>query len=229
MLAPIVNFLNEVTLIFYNMSNNYGVAIVLLTFLARLLPLPLQHKQLVSARVMQKLQPELKKIQEKYKNDKEKLNKATMELWSKHKVNPVTGCLPLLIQLPILFAMFRVLQQPPAVVQNFVWLGLDMRLSVAMLRETGALLSPASITYYLLVILSGATTFWQQKMMMTDQSQKAMLIMMPIMLTYFSLTFPAGLVFYWTLNNFLSIGHHILINKYPKKEESERDERRVRE
>lgn len=217
MLAPIMNVLNEITLTFYNLTNNYGAAIILLTLLVGLITLPLRHKSLTSARRMQEMQPELKKIKEKYKNDKEKQNKATMELLAKHKVNPVAGCLPLLIQVPIMFAMFRVLQSPPEAVENFMLLGLDMRVSVNMLWDAGEAFKPANIIYFLLVILSGATTFWQQKITMTDQSQKALLIMMPLMLTYFSLNFQSGLVMYWTINNFLSIVHQVIINKFPMK------------
>jgi YidC/Oxa1 family membrane protein insertase len=113
--------------------------------------------------------------------------------------------------------MFVVLKNPPAEVSNFFIFGIDMRLSVNDLRTAGTALALSSFGYYLLVVLSGATTYLQQKLMMTDKSQQAMMIFMPLMLLYFSLQFPSGLVMYWVVNNLLSIGHHILISKRPAK------------
>ena len=217
MLEPIRVILNQVLLFFYDFTNNYGVSIILLTILIRLLTWPLQHKQLASAKAMQELQPEIKKLQAKHKNDKEKLNAETMELWKKHKVNPFTGCLPLLIQMPILWAMFQVLSTPPEVVENFMLFGINMTVSVNMLREAGQAFSLQSFGYYFLVLLSGGTTYLQQKMMMTDKSQQMMMIGMPLMLLWFSLQFQAGMVLYWVVNNILSIGHHMLLNRKPVK------------
>jgi len=217
MITAIGEILNQILLTFDRFAGNYALAIVLLTLLVRLVTWPLTNKQLASAKAVQDLQPEIKKLQEKYKNDKEKLNAETMELWKKHKVNPAAGCLPLLIQMPILWAMFNVLREPPPEVQNFILFGVDMRISVNDLHAAGLAFSLAALGYYFLVALSGATTFIQQKMMMTDKSQQALLIFMPIMLLYFSLQFPAGLVLYWVVNNVLSIIHHFLINRHPTK------------
>ncbi|MDW7650880.1 MAG: YidC/Oxa1 family membrane protein insertase [Bacillota bacterium] len=217
MITAIREYLNMILLFFDGFTGNYGISIILLTILIRLLTWPLTNKQLSSAKAMQDLQPEVKKLQEKYKNDKEKLNAATMELWKTNKVNPLTGCLPLLIQMPILWAMFQVLREPPANVSNFMLLGIDMRISVFALREAGQTFAISSAGYYLLVILSGVTTWLQQKLMMTDKSQQTMMIFMPLMLLYFSLQFPAGLVLYWVFNNLLSIAHHLMLNKKPAK------------
>lgn len=217
MITAIVEILNQILLVFDRATGNYALAIVSLTLLVRIVTWPLTNKQLSSAKAIQSLQPEIKKLQEKYKNDKEKLNAETMALWKNNKVNPAAGCLPLLIQMPILWAMFNVLREPPLEVQNFILLGVDMRLSVNDLSAAGLAFSLAALGYYLLVALSGVTTYIQQKMMMTDKSQQALLIFMPLMLLFFSLQFPAGLVLYWVVNNVLSIGHHFLINKYPAK------------
>ncbi|MBT9174888.1 MAG: Membrane protein insertase YidC [candidate division WS2 bacterium] len=217
MITAIGDILNQILLTFDRFTGNYALAIVLLTLLVRLVTWPLTNKQLASVKAVQELQPEIKKLQEKYKNDKEKLNAETMELWKKHKVNPAAGCLPLLIQMPILWAMFNVLREPPPEVQNFILLGVDMRLSVNDLWAVGLAFSLAALGYYFLVALSGITTFIPQKMMMTDKSQQALLIFMPLMFLYFSLQFPAGLVLYWVVNNVLSIAHHVLINRQPAK------------
>lgn len=217
MIQAITGILNQVLTAFFNFTNNYGISIILLTIVMRVVTWPLTNKQLSSAKAMQELQPEIKKLQEKYKNDKEKLNQETMELWKKHKVNPAAGCLPLIIQMPILFAMFQLLKNIPTDIPDaqLMFLGAHMHFSVGMLKNAPPQVWAAS--HYLLVFLSGATTYVQQKMMTTDKSQAAMLIAMPLMLLYFSIQFPAGLVLYWVVNNILSIGHHYLLNKKPAK------------
>ena len=131
MIAAIIDVLNSMLLAINDFTHNYGLSIIVLTILVRLIMWPLMSKQLASAKAMQEIQPELKKIQEKYKHDTEKLNQATMELWQKHKINPAAGFLPLLIQLPILFAMFRMLQSPPTIdPQQYFLLGIDMRVAL---------------------------------------------------------------------------------------------------
>jgi YidC/Oxa1 family membrane protein insertase len=215
MIQAIAEYLGKILLIIYQYTGqNYGVAIILLTLLVRLVTWPLTNKQLQSARSMQALQPEIKKIQEKYKNDKEKLNQETMALWQKNKVNPAAGCLPLLIQFPFLIAIFRLLQDPELLkgIENVYFLGINM--TVALVQNGVWQTNPG---YYILVALSGLTTFYQQKIMMTDKSQQTMMIVMPLMLLFFSIRFPAGLVMYWVVNNILSAGHHILLSKMPAK------------
>jgi YidC/Oxa1 family membrane protein insertase len=207
MIQAITDVLHVVLKNLYQFSGNYGLAIILLTILIRLLTWPLISKQLASAKAMQDLQPELRKIQDKYKDNKERLQQETMELWKRNKVNPMAGCLPLIIQLPILIAMFRVLEQPQRLHDTIVgfspyFLTMDMT---------------KSDPYYILPVLSAVTTYWQQKVMMTDKSQQALLIAMPVMILIFSVNFQAGLVLYWVVGNILSIGHHYLLNRAPAK------------
>ncbi len=213
MFQAILDFLQNVLAYFYELTGNYGVAIIILTVLVKLITLPLTQKQLTSTKKMQELQPLQKKLQEKYKNDKEKLNQAMMELWKEHKINPVAGCLPLLIQMPFLIAIFNVLRNSDRmfeIVEDFspLFLGVDMTVLVSELAIPIAVIA---------VVLSGGTTFLQQWMMMNDKNQKAMLIVMPVMLGYFSYNFPAGLVLYWVLNNVFSMIHHLFIGKAPEK------------
>ncbi|HZK24495.1 MAG TPA: YidC/Oxa1 family membrane protein insertase [Oscillospiraceae bacterium] len=217
MIAAIVDVLNSILLAINDFTHNYGLSIIVLTILVRLVMWPLMSKQLSSAKAMQEIQPELKKIQEKYKNDKEKLNQATMELWQKHKINPAAGCLPLIVQMPILFAMFRMLQSAPTIdPQQYFLLGIDMRVALQS-TVNGAAVWQQYPGYWILVILSGLTTYIQQKLTMTDPSQKMMMTIMPLMLLYFSLRFPAGLVLYWVVNNLLSLVQHLLIHRQPPK------------
>lgn len=187
----------------YDFSGNYGVAIILLTLIVRIATFPLNQKQIQSAKAMQQLEPERKKLQEKYKDNKEKMNEEMMNLWKKNKVNPFAGCLPLIIQFPVLIAMFQLLREPEVLyteIENFspYFLSLDMTLPDPL---------------FILPLLAGITTFLQQKTMTTDPSQKGLLVAMPIMITVFSINFPAGLVVYWVVNNVLSVGQHFMMNK----------------
>ncbi len=186
-----------------SVTQSYGLGIILTTIFVRLLLFPLTLSQNKSMVAMRKIQPELQEIQKKYANDKEEQQKQTMELYQKHKINPLGGCLPMLVQLPILWAFFRVLQNIPA----------D---ETAMFLGFWALSEPDP--FYIFPILAAATTFLQSKLSATgDMSQqKSMLIVMPIMIGMFSLRLPSGLVLYWIVGNVFSIGQQLWINKmYP--------------
>ncbi len=205
MIQPIVDILFEVLLYFYELTGNYGVAIIILTIIVKIITFPLTHKQLQSTKAIQEIQPEVKKLQEKYKDDKEKLNEETMKLWKENKVNPLAGCLPLIVQFPVLIAMFRLLQDTEILFLSKGIMEFDKMFLIFDMTQRD--------TTYILPILAGLTTFLQQKLMTTDQSQKALLYMMPIMIAGFSIQFPAGLAMYWVLQNILSVGQHMLINK----------------
>jgi len=110
MWSSLIQLATKLLIILYGFTHNYGVAIILLTILIRLILYPLMQKQMVSMREMQKIQPLMKAVQDKYKNDKERLNKELMALYKEHKVNPMSGCLPLLIQMPILILLFQTLR-----------------------------------------------------------------------------------------------------------------------
>ena len=186
-----------------SVTQSYGLGIILTTIFVRLLLFPLTMSQNKSMVAMRKIQPELQAIQKKYANDKEEQQKQTMELYQKHKINPLGGCLPMLVQLPILWAFFRVLQNIPAD-ETAIFLGF------------WALSEPDP--FYIFPILAAATTFLQSKLAATgDMSQqKSMLIVMPLMIGMFSLRLPSGLVLYWIVGNVFSIGQQLWINKmYP--------------
>ena len=182
------------------LTGNYGLAIILTTIIVRLLLFPLTISQNKSMVAMRRIQPELNVIQKKYANNKEEQQKKTMELYQKHKINPLGGCLPMLVQLPILWAFFAVLREIPA--DGATFLGLWV-------------LSEAD-PYYVFPVVAALTTFLQSKMTATDPSQKSMLIVMPIMILFFSLSLPSGLVLYWITSNVFSIVQQAWINKmYP--------------
>lgn len=182
-------------------TGSYGVSIILSTIIVRLLLYPLTVSQNKNMVAMKKLQPELNELQKKYGDNKEEYQKKTMELYQKNKINPLGGCLPLLLQLPILWAFFRVLRELPlSEASKF--------LGIWVLSEPDKL--------FILPLLAAATTYLQSKMTATDPSQKSMMIMMPVMIGIFSLSFPSGMVLYWITSNVFSIAQQAWLNKmYP--------------
>ena len=179
---------------------NFGISIIIVTILIKIALLPLTLKQDKSMKEMKKLQPELEKIKEKYANDKQMLNIKTMELYKEHKVNPLGGCLPLLLQLPILFALFGVLRNgiiPKD--SSFLWLKLSV-----------------PDPFYVLPVLNGAVSFFQQKLMGSADSNpqmKNMMYIFPIMMIMFSLKMPSGLQLYWLTSSILAVVQQYFIMK----------------
>lgn len=221
--GPLAEIINSILFYFYELTGNYGLAIILLTLVVNIITFPLTKKQISASRRMQELQPELKKLQEKYKGDKEKLNKATMEYMRENKVNPLGGCLPLLIQLPIIIGVFQLLSNPEtALLYDTSFIGLDLKLSPAQAGELYALINP----YYILPIISAAATFLHQRMVLTDPKMKIMLYVFPVMILVISVNFPAGLVLYWTTNSLLSVGNHFIIKGLEKEKEEKKEEKK---
>ena len=185
----------------YGYFKNYGVAIILLTVLIKIIFWPLTHKSYSSMKSMQKLQPEMQKMRDKFKNDKERLNKEMMALYKTHSVNPLGGCLPMLVQIPVFFALYQVLLNSIALrhAPFAFWL---MDLS-------------AKDPYYITPLLMGASMFVQQKMTPTtaDPMQAKIFMMMPIVFTFMFLNFPSGLVIYWLVNNLLTILQQYFIHR----------------
>lgn len=180
---------------------NYGVAIILLTILIKLIFWPLGNISYRSMKEMQKLQPKIEELKEKYKNDKNKIGQETMALYRSHKVNPMSGCLPILIQIPVFIGLYNTLLYAIELRHSpFFWWIQDLS---------------AKDPYYITPIIMGATQFIQQKMTPTvgDPMQAKIMLLMPIVFTFIFLNFPAGLVIYWLLNNVLSIGQQYYINK----------------
>ena len=179
---------------------NFGVSIIIVTILIKIMLLPLTLKQDKSMKEMKKLQPELEKIKKDYAHDKQMLNIKTMELYKEHKVNPLGGCLPLLLQVPILFALFGVLRNgiiPKD--SSFLWLKLSV-----------------PDQFYILPVLNGAVSFLQQKLMGSADSNpqmKNMMYVFPIMMIMFSLKMPSGLQLYWLTSSILAVVQQYFIMK----------------
>jgi YidC/Oxa1 family membrane protein insertase len=191
-------------------THNYGWAIILLTILIKILFVPLTHKSMKSMKRMQDLQPQIAKLKEKYKDDKQELNKATMEMFREHKVNPLGSCWPMFLQLPVFIALYQALsyaielRHAPFVCYPQIYLCIN-DLS-------------APDPYYVTPILMGATMVLQQWMTPSagDPTQRKMMLLMPVVFTYLFLSFPSGLVLYWLISNVLSIGQQFITNKLAK-------------
>jgi YidC/Oxa1 family membrane protein insertase len=196
---------------------NYGWAIILLTAAVRVLFYPVNKKQIEAMKGMQVIQPEVKKIQERYADDREKMNLEMMELYRRHKVNPLAGCLPMLLQLPVFVGLYNVLLQAIEL-RHAPFLGWMNDLSQPDRLGTLAIpfVTPPGIP--VLTLLMGASMILQQKMTPStaDPAQQRIMMIMPVVFTVMFVNFPAGLVLYWLFNNVLSIGQQWLSNRQDK-------------
>jgi len=179
---------------FYGLVGNWGFAIMLLTFTVRGAMYPLSKKQYTSMAKMRKLQPKMAALKERFGDDRQKMGQATMELYKKEKVNPLGGCLPLLVQMPIFLGLFWMLQE-----------SVELRQAPFMLWITDLSVQDP---YYVLPLLMGASMWLMSKMqpsMSTDPMQQKMMQLMPVIFTVFFLWFPSGLVLYWVVSNIVTL------------------------
>lgn len=192
---------------------NYGLAIILMTILIKLILFPLTQKQMKSMRGMQEIQPKMKIIQAKYKDDPSTMQAKIMELYKQHGVNPFGGCLPLLIQMPIFIAFYRSLFN-----FDFKELGHAAFLGISNIGESVWFLTVNNGEFWTLYIpvLAGLTTYLQQKISTVDTkdpTQRTMLYMMPLFMAWIAATMPAGLPIYWIMFNILGILQQLYVNK----------------
>jgi YidC/Oxa1 family membrane protein insertase len=183
----------------YSAIPNYGIVVLIFALLIKIIVYPLSRKQTLAMTKMKDLQPKMKKLQERYKNDPARLNKEMMKLYKEAGANPLSGCLPLLPQMPLFFALFTVFRTTIEF-RGASFLGWITDLSVP---------DP----YYILPIVMVVTMFIQQKMTMSDPKQKMMIYIMPLFFGWLFMNFPAGLVLYWTGFNILSLVETIFIRK----------------
>lgn len=210
-IKPLSKVIFGFMLICHRAIPNYGLVIILLSALTKLLFWPLTQKSFKSMREMQNLQPALQELKEKYKNDQQRLNKAMMELYRERGVNPLGGCLPLMLQMPVFISLFNVLSKTIELRRaSFVFWMKDLSAPDVVARL------PFSLPFIgnavsVLPILMGIAMFLQQKMSATDPKQAAMMYMLPIVFTVMFFRFPSGLVLYWLVNNVLTIAHQYLM------------------
>ena len=206
----------KIMLSIYNFVGNWGWAIVIFTILVKLVLFPLSYKGMMSMQKLKDLAPKMKEIKEKYKDDPAKMNMHMMELYKKHGANPMGGCLPMLLQIPVFFALYRVLLNADEL-QGAPWI-----LWISDLSRQDP--------YFVLPILMGVTMYIQQVITpntMTDPMQQKIFKWFPVIMTFFFLTFPAGLVLYWLTNNILSIAQQQYINyAYEKYKEQQKQKKK---
>jgi len=203
LVGKVVAFIYELTRALGEPS--YGLAIIIMTILIKIILYPLTKRQIASTKAMTRIQPRMKELQMRYRDDKMKLNEELSKLYKKEGVNPLAGCLPLIIQMPIMIGIFYGIRdfnyEGPA---NFLWMS--------------SIGDPDP--YYILPILSALTTFIQSKQTMPpsdNPSGKIMLYFMPLFIGYISLKFPAGLVLYWVVMNIMQIAQQFFIDRAGKK------------
>jgi YidC/Oxa1 family membrane protein insertase len=180
---------------------NWGFSIIALTLVVRIPFIPLINKGQRSMKKLQKIQPMMTEIREKYKKDAQKMQSELMELYKKHKVNPMGGCLPMVIQIPVFFALYKVL---------LVAIELRGAPFIFWIKDLSE-----KDPYYILPVVMGGTMFLQQKMTPSgmDPMQAKIMLMMPIVFTFMFLNFPSGLVVYWLISNIFGISQQFYINK----------------
>ncbi len=183
-------------------THNYGITIILLTVAIKLLFVPLQYKSYSSMKQMQTIQPKVAALQEKFKDDRDRLNRELIKLYRDHKVNPVGGCLPMVLQMPVFVSLF-----------NILYMTIDLRQA-----PLGLWITDLSVQdpYYILPIIMGISMMVMQKIQPTtmDPAQAKMMLMLPVVMTFLFINFPAGLVLYWLTNNVLSIAQQFVTDRF---------------
>jgi YidC/Oxa1 family membrane protein insertase len=199
----------------HGIFGNWGWAIVAMTIIVRLVLYPLTYKGMVSMNKLKELAPKVKELQKKYGDDKQKLNMHMMELYKKHGANPMGGCLPILLQIPVFFAVYRVLQNAIEL-KGAAWIFWVQDLAI-------------KDPYFILPVLMGITMFLHQRITpttFTDPMQEKIMKFLPLIFTFFFVTFPAGLTLYWFTNNLASIVQQFYVNKlFAKKHEEQKVEK----
>jgi YidC/Oxa1 family membrane protein insertase len=209
-LQPLIDLANEVLTFFHDQVGvSWGVSIILLTVVTRILILPLSLKQIRSMRSLQAHQPEIKKIQQKYKDDRQRMQREMMAFYQENKINPFASCVPLLLQLPVFLALFYLLNSgefkdeinAPGSDPNFLGIPLDE-------SATGAALLILVLLY--LVTMVGSMSVMAAS---AEGSQRILMFALPVVFTPFIINFPAGLVIYWITTNVWTMGQQWVVKK----------------
>ena len=203
----------------YDLVGSYGIAIVIFTVIVKLLLYPLYAKQMKSTVAMSKIQPKVKALQSKYQNDKNELNARLAELYKEEGINPAGGCLPMLIQMPIIFGLFALLRNPLA------YMGTSEKMLFAIHESFLWMTDLSQPDKWILPILAGAATFFAFSLQQTQQQEmpggqggmmKSMKYIFPIMIVLMGRSFPSGLTIYWCLSQVIQIFYNLRMNKVKK-------------
>lgn len=205
--VPLVDLLRKFFVFMYGLLPNYGIVIIILSILSRVVFYPLTRKSMESMKQMQLLKPEMDRLNEKYKNDPQKRNQAILELYKKNKVNPAGGCLPILVQMPVFIALYNLLNS--AIELRKAPFGLWIQ-DLSAPDRVGSI---AGFPIHILPLVMAATMLWQQKLTPTDPRQATLMYIMPIVMTIFFYPMPSGLVLYWTVSNLAAIAQQLMMNR----------------
>lgn len=196
----VINFMAGIITTLFMWTHSYAVAIILLTIGIRIIIMPLYQRQMISMKRMQEIQPKIKQLQEKFKGEPQRLNQAQMDLYREFKINPLSGCLPMVIQLPLLWTIY-------AALVHFKYVGPSGFLWIPSLSGVDHL--------YILPILAAVTTFWQTRISTPttgDKTQQILTsVLLPVFIGYMSTRFPAGLALYWVVSNLFAIAQQYLM------------------
>jgi len=209
-LSPISRFIIWGLNILYKIFKNYGICIIILTIIIKIILYPLTKSSMVSMKKMKELQPQMEEIREKYKDNPQKMNQEIFALYKKHKVNPVSGCFPIFLQIPIFFAFYKTLINAVELKgAHFLWIK-DLSLPDTIIHI-------GSFPINALPIIMGITQLISQKQTSTDKKQEQIIYFMTIFMLMIFYNMPSGLVLYWLVSNIVSIVQQWMINKHTNK------------
>jgi|tagenome__1003787_1003787.scaffolds.fasta_scaffold20980207_6 YidC/Oxa1 family membrane protein insertase len=221
-LSPLISFCEGIMKFWHNtVGMSWGLSIVFLTFVIRLIILPLTYRQVRSMQALQRLQPKIKELQARYKDDKQRLNQEMMAFYKEHKVNPLGSCLPVLLQLPFFLALFRMLRhdlrndichqtaKPCSEIAGYAHDASFLFIHDITDKATGAPLVILIVLYVGSQLVSGLITTFT-----ADRSQRIMMLALPFVFVTFILNFTAGLILYWITTNFWTIGQQLAIKRF---------------
>lgn len=194
----------------YNIVGNYGLAIIIFTLLIKLVLYPLTAKQTRSMREMQEIQPEMKKIQEEFDDDKEKQQEAMMELYQEHGVNPAAGCLPMIVQMAILIPLYRTIFAlgDKMAAESFLWIGTI---------TNGSLAEPDIAIVLLNAVIMFGQTYMTQKISGGEGKSNKMMYMMPLFIIFIGFRLPSGVLLYWFTSTLFTVGQQYFLSKEPSR------------
>ncbi len=204
LINPIADFLATLLRVLYEATGDYGLAIILLTLVVKLVLHPLTRTQLRSMKEMQYLAPQIQALRAKYKDNPQQMNVEVMNLYRAHKVNPFGGCLPMLLQIPVLWGLFAVLRREN-IFNGAAFLGFPLD----AIPSFGAITANPLLALW--PILVGVTTYFQQRMSVTDPQQARMFIFMPVLVGWFAMAFPIGLSIYWITSTLAYILEYYIV------------------
>jgi YidC/Oxa1 family membrane protein insertase len=220
-LQPLIDVADAVLSFFHDdLGTSWGMAIILLTFATRAVLIPLTYKQIKSMRALQALQPQMKELQEKYKNDRQRLSQEMMKFYQENKINPLASCIPLLAQLPVFITLFQALRgplredicgqtaQPCGAVPPGDWGQSFLFIPDLTDKATGGVLIALIVIYVATQLFSGlvmATT--------SDRNQRMLMMALPFIFVPFIISFPTGLILYWITTNVWTIGQQFVVNR----------------